>query len=205
MNDTKQKIFDVSLDLFSQNGFSSVSIRDICKQVQIKESSVYYHFKNKQAIFDDLLCRFEEIANSMIEQLEKSLLDKQEVFNDNFYMPICNCFFENYLMDEFCNKMIRLLLIEQFNNNTVQKLYDYWIFNEPLKFQSKVFSALIEIGLIKQIDSEYLAFNYYAPIFFLAQRWLFSGKLSEERKNAFRTDAYKHIQLFFQKWGQNNG
>ena len=51
MNDTKQRILDVSLELFSQNGFSAVSIRDICRQVQIKESSVYYYFKSKQAIF----------------------------------------------------------------------------------------------------------------------------------------------------------
>ena len=48
MNDTKQRILDVSLELFSQNGFSAVSIRDICRQVQIKESSVYYYFKSKQ-------------------------------------------------------------------------------------------------------------------------------------------------------------
>ena len=39
MNDTKQRILDVSLELFSQNGFSAVSIRDICRQVQIKESA----------------------------------------------------------------------------------------------------------------------------------------------------------------------
>ena len=59
MNDTKQRILDVSLELFSQNGFSAVSIRDICRQVQIKESSVYYYFKSKQAIFDELLCLFQ--------------------------------------------------------------------------------------------------------------------------------------------------
>lgn len=45
MNDTKQRILDVSLDLFSRSGFSAVSIRDICGQVQIKESSIYYYFK----------------------------------------------------------------------------------------------------------------------------------------------------------------
>ena len=50
MNDTKQRILDVSLDLFSRSGFSAVSIRDICGQVQIKESSIYYYFKNKQAL-----------------------------------------------------------------------------------------------------------------------------------------------------------
>lgn len=43
MNATKQKILKVSLELFSRYGYSAVSIRDICRQVQIKESTVYYH------------------------------------------------------------------------------------------------------------------------------------------------------------------
>ena len=64
MGDTKQKILEVSLDLFSQKGFSAVSIRDICAQVKIKESSVYYHFKNKQAIFDELIDRKSTRLNS---------------------------------------------------------------------------------------------------------------------------------------------
>ena len=38
MGDTKQKILEVSLDLFSQKGFSAVSIRDICAQVKIKKA-----------------------------------------------------------------------------------------------------------------------------------------------------------------------
>ena len=52
MNSTREKILNVSLELFSQRGFSAVSIRDICKCVGIKESSVYYHFENKQNIFE---------------------------------------------------------------------------------------------------------------------------------------------------------
>lgn len=201
MNETKRRILSVSLELFSQNGFSALSIRDICKKVQIKESSVYYHFKNKQAIFDELLHQFHENSNGMMAKLVKLLSDRQEAFDGNFYVSVCDCFFENYLMDEFCNKMIRLLLMEQFNNDTVQKVYDYWIFSEPLKFQSQVFARLMELGLIKEMDSDNLAFKYYAPIFFLAQRWLLSGKLSDERKDAFRTNAYKHIQLFFSEMG----
>lgn len=53
MKETKQKILDAALNLFSQKGFSAVSIRDICKVVDIKESSIYYHFQNKQAILEE--------------------------------------------------------------------------------------------------------------------------------------------------------
>lgn len=201
MNDTKQRILEVSLNLFSQSGFSAVSIRDICKQVQIKESSVYYHFKNKQAIFDELLCRFDETATRMMFQLKQALTDKSILLKENFYESVCDCFFEKYLMDEFCNKIMRLLLIEQLSSDEVHKIYYQWMFDEPLKFQSKVFSMLMSIGFIKKTDSDYLAVKYYAPIYFYAQRWLFSGALSEERKKAFRADAYNHIQKFFAEIG----
>ena len=54
---TKEKILDVALTLFSQHGFQSVSIRDICKQVSIKESSLYYHFTNKRAFYSCKMAR----------------------------------------------------------------------------------------------------------------------------------------------------
>ena len=197
MGDTKQKILDVSLDLFSQKGFSAVSIRDICAQVMIKESSVYYHFKNKQAIFDELLHRFEQVATDMMIRLEQSLSVQSCSMEEPFYQTVCDIFFESYFMDDFCNKIMRLLLIEQFGNSEVQKIYDYWMFEKPLKFQSKVFYTLMEIGILPKTDSEYLAAKYYAPIYFFAQRWLFSGELSEEQKNSFRNAAYHHIEKFF--------
>lgn len=201
MGDTKQKILDVSLDLFSQKGFSAVSIRDICAQVNIKESSVYYHFKNKQAIFDELLHRFEQVATDMMIRLEQSLSVQFYSMEKPFYQTVCDTFFERYFMDDFCNKIMRLLLIEQFGNSEVQKIYDCWMFEKPLEFQSKVFYTLMEIGILPKTDSEYLAVKYYAPIYFFAQRWLFSGELSEEQKNSFRNAAYHHIEKFFAEMG----
>ena len=199
MNETKQKILDVSLNLFSEKGYSAVSIRDICKYVQIKESSVYYHFKNKQAILDELLCRFEDTATHMMRELEQGLIEQTDSPEGNFYETVCEYFFEKYLMDEFCNKMMRLLLIEQFSNDEIRKLYHFWMFDKPLEFQSKVFSMLARIGIMEHTDSEYLAVKYYAPIYCYAQRWLFSGTLLEERKEKFRMYAYSHIQKFFEE------
>ncbi|MDY3779008.1 MAG: TetR/AcrR family transcriptional regulator [Candidatus Limousia pullorum] len=204
MGDTKQKILDVSLDLFSQKGFSAVSIRDICAQVNIKESSVYYHFKNKQAIFDELLHRFEQVATDMMVRLEQSLSVQSCSMEKPFYQTVCDTFFENYFMDDFCNKIMRLLLIEQFGNSEVQKIYDCWMFEKPLEFQSKVFYTLMEIGILSKTDSEYLAVKYYAPIYFFAQRWLFSGELSEEQKNLFKMLLIIILRNFLQRWGWHN-
>lgn len=199
MNETKQKILDVALDLFSKNGFSAVSIRDICKVVNIKESSVYYHFKNKQAILDELLQNFESIATGLMSQLEQALTITQTTIDGNLFEQTCNCFFEKYLMDEYCNKIIRLLSIEHFSNYEMQKIYNYWIFDKPLNFQTKVFSMLISIGIIKITDSKYLAIKFYAPIYLFAQQWLFCGTLTDKHKQFFRENAYAHINNFFKE------
>ena len=46
---------------FLHNRYHAVSYTHL-RQVQIKESSVYYYFKSKQAIFDELLCLFENLS-----------------------------------------------------------------------------------------------------------------------------------------------
>lgn len=204
MNTTKEKILDVSLELFSQRGYSAVSIRDICKCVGIKESSVYYHFENKQNIFDELIFQFENIATSMMTMLETSISTREQV-GENLYSTVCDYFFEKYLMDSFCNKVMRLMMIEQFNNNEVRNMYNKWMFVEPVTFQSNIFKMLMKMGIIEKQDSEHLAIRYYTPIFFFAQKWLFCGELSEQSRNAFRADAYKHIQFFFQSLEVYNG
>ena len=48
----KEKIFHVSIDLFSKYGYDGVSIRKIASEVGIKESSIYNHYKSKESILD---------------------------------------------------------------------------------------------------------------------------------------------------------
>ena len=200
MNKTKQKILDVSLELFSQKGYSAVSIRDICKYVEIKESSIYYHFTNKQSILDELLNKFTEKVEALMSKLNESLADEKSSFS-NGYNTIADYFFEQYLMDDFCNKVIRIMLIEQFNNEDIRKLSRHWLMDKPLQYQKNIFSKLIDAGIIPNYNSEYLAIKYYAPIYFYAQKWLFSEELTEDCKEAFRIDAYQHIQMFYKEIG----
>lgn len=50
MEDTKQRILEKSLELFSAKGYDAVSVGEIAKAVGIKAPSLYNHFPSKQAI-----------------------------------------------------------------------------------------------------------------------------------------------------------
>jgi len=49
---SQQHILDVAKVLFTRKGFSNVSIRDICSEARVTAPTVYYYFKNKEALFE---------------------------------------------------------------------------------------------------------------------------------------------------------
>ena len=199
MSDTREKILSVSLELFSRQGSEAVSIRDICARVGIRESSVYYHFTSKQAIFDELLARFESRAAEMMARLE-SALDEGARPDAAGLISVCGHFFDGYLMEPFCNGVLRLLTIEQFSSLKARSLYRRWMFDEPLAYQTRLFAALTNSA-----DASYLAVKFYSPIYLYAQRWLLCGPLSDGDKAAFRADAYRHVRRFFAELEVRNG
>jgi AcrR family transcriptional regulator len=49
--DTRKSILDVSLALFSQNGYDATSVAEICQKAQVSKGAFYYHFPSKQDLF----------------------------------------------------------------------------------------------------------------------------------------------------------
>ena len=81
---TKEKIFNVSLDLFSKKGYDSVSLREIAEEVGIQKSSIYSHYPSKEAILMDIFNQFTksfEIDDEEIQLTENNpLLENPELF-----------------------------------------------------------------------------------------------------------------------------
>ena len=53
--DTRAKILDAALDIFSEKNYSNVSIVEIADKVGMTKGAVYWHFKNKNDILVKLL------------------------------------------------------------------------------------------------------------------------------------------------------
>ena len=53
--DTRQVLLDEARQLFSERGYSAVSMRDIAGSVGLQQSSIYNHFDGKQSILMELL------------------------------------------------------------------------------------------------------------------------------------------------------
>ena len=189
--DTKTRIMDVAIRMFSERGYEAVSIRDICGEVGIKESSLYYHFRNKQDILDSLFIRFEGHVNALLD-----ILHSPDAWNDSrgpSFEWIDTYFFDQYLLDPFCNRMMRLMLIEQLHNREIQLKYDRWLFEEPCRIEMSVFETLSQLGIMSADLAEQTGKNFHAYITMLAFRYLLNGKLTAQKKKAFREEAHSFI------------
>ncbi|MFJ2090956.1 TetR/AcrR family transcriptional regulator [Streptomyces sp. NPDC087901] len=55
---TRQRIQDVALDLFAEQGYEKTSLREISEKLDVTKAALYYHFKTKEdilvSIFEDL-------------------------------------------------------------------------------------------------------------------------------------------------------
>jgi AcrR family transcriptional regulator len=53
--ETRTRIIDSAIKLFSGRGFNAASVDDICKEAGISKGAFYHHFESKQALFLALL------------------------------------------------------------------------------------------------------------------------------------------------------
>ncbi|WP_369192453.1 TetR/AcrR family transcriptional regulator [Streptomyces sp. R08] len=63
--DTRQRIQDVALDLFAEQGYEKTSLREIAEHLDVTKAALYYHFKTKEeilvSIFEDLTKPIEDL------------------------------------------------------------------------------------------------------------------------------------------------
>jgi AcrR family transcriptional regulator len=53
--DTREKIREVALELFSTRGFDQTSLREIAERVGLTKASLYYHYPSKQALLSAIV------------------------------------------------------------------------------------------------------------------------------------------------------
>ena len=65
----KQIILKKAAVLFSQKGYERTSMREIAEQAGITKPAIYYHFKNKQALFEELLFSAFQVSQKHYEDI----------------------------------------------------------------------------------------------------------------------------------------
>ncbi|MBO0454201.1 MULTISPECIES: TetR/AcrR family transcriptional regulator [Enterococcus] len=183
---TKEKILLSALELFSTKGYEGTSVRDLARAVGIRESSLYKHFKNKQAIFDAILAYMESYHNEKMKEMamplgrfEEIAGDYSELSLDHLYQ-ISSALFLMSFKDTVEIQFRRMLTIEQFSNPEIKASYKKYFISDILHYQTMLFSEMIQQGRFIECDPKVLALQFYSPIYTLLA--LYEGQLEKEEE-----------------------
>lgn len=69
--DTRERILDVALDLFNDQGYDKTSLREVAEELGVTKAALYYHFARKEDILLALHTRIHDINLGVMGELEK--------------------------------------------------------------------------------------------------------------------------------------
>lgn len=171
--DTKKKIVDEALTLFSERGYANVFVADIAERVGIKAPSIYKHYKSKQAIFDAIIeemnRRFLEEAGALNINGADASADAEvyKHISEEQLIAIGSGLFMYFLHDDYTRRFRKMLTIEQFHDRKLADVYMKQYVDDPLTYQGMLFGLMVTSGVLKTDNVDIMTLHFYAPIYML--------------------------------------
>ena len=77
---TRQRILDASLMMFNAQGEPNVTTNHIADELEISPGNLYYHFRNKDDIIEQLFARFEERMDAALSAPQGRLPGLEDIW-----------------------------------------------------------------------------------------------------------------------------
>ncbi|MCK4661635.1 MAG: TetR/AcrR family transcriptional regulator [Bacteroidales bacterium] len=138
IDDTKDKILNVAANIFSKFGFQKTTVDEIARAAHKAKGSVYYYFKNKEELFQEVVEKeFQTLRSELVKAIDSGSNAKEKLTNyiivrmqtinnlSNFYDALKNDYL-NYLdfieniREKYDNEeiiLIKTILTSGINNN----------------------------------------------------------------------------------------
>ena len=160
-NDTKERILEAALEMFSQSGYTGTNIRELSASLGLVKSGVYKHFESKEAIWnallDQMIAYYGEHFGSP-EHLPPVPDSLDELTQLTMRMVNITVHDEKIIMTR------KVLTLEQYRDVRARELATKHFLTGLTEMFTRIFTGMMEKGLIRRDDPEMLAFAYATPI-----------------------------------------
>ena len=186
---TKERILYAALNLFSEKGYDGVGVDLIAENAGLKGPSLYRHYKGKEDIFNSLI----DLVASHYEE-GFGLKKKPEEFPESMDELIENAMekIQFTMHDDIVRKTRRMLAMEQFRSKKTAELTTRYHLENLQEIYAGIFKGLMEKGILKKDDPEYLALEFISPVSLLIHMY----DRQPEREKEVLEKIRKHFEHF---------
>lgn len=202
---TKQKILEAALDLFSVWGYEATSISQIAGAVGIRKASLYSHYAGKHEILDALV-------EYVMEQYDRHSIfanadwddpgftkDKTALCAETAIRMILGQI--GYIVhDPLICRSRKMLTIEQFRNQELRALQTKHNYEDVMKYFMGLMRFLVRQGILKDNDTEIMAAQLCLPI----SVWINLCDREPEREAEVMELIRRHVRQFFELYQVKN-
>ena len=196
---TKQKIIETALTLFSERGYDAVSVGEIAEAVGIKAPSLYNHYPSKQAIFDAIVettaLQYEKDTGRIDIHVQRAAADipmLMTIGEEELFEKVRQIF-DYSLHNDNIRKFRKMMTIEQFRSPSLGELYTRRFSERLVDYHAEIFRSLIAAGVIYGGDTNALALMYVAPVITL----IGVCDRQPEREAECLEKLKSHVKLFY--------
>lgn len=189
-NNAQQRILEAASEIFADKGFDGARVDEIAEKAEVNKALIYYYFKSKEEILDELLKR----------AVDGSILQKESLWNQISTVNRDNI---NEMADSDLNfrqlkeqsEFIKIALVEALKNNKQQDA----LFKMTSTIYQHFKPTLEEKGLHVEKESDLLITSFYflvVPMFFsviLGEKWAKYNEIDTDEFNQIFSTRLKEV------------
>lgn len=141
---TKDRILQISLQLFNERGERSVTTNHIAAELGISPGNLYYHFRNKHEIIKELMYQYQAETLELLSLPEDRPLTTNDKIN---YFQVLSGQLWSY---RFIHRDV-YHLVE--SNEDFKKIYPRFA-GQVMQQGQRIYQAFVDAGLMKMTASE---------------------------------------------------
>lgn len=191
--ETKAKITEAALELFSQNGYPGTSMSDIAAWLHITKPALYKHYAGKHEILESIVRRMREADRARAEAYEMPE-DAPEGFAEAYlHTPVekiraySMAQFRHWTEEPFSAQFRKMLTMEQYRDAEMAALYRDYLSAGPVGYMTAIFRKMTN----SDGEAAQLALDFYGPM-----HLLYSLYDSAEDKQTVYALLRDHIDRF---------
>ena len=192
-SDTRERIIDTALELFSQSGYLGTSMNDIAQRLGITKAALYKHYAGKQEILDRIVQRMNELDYERAKEYEMPETEPDGFAEAYLHTPVEKiraysiAQFRHWTEDETSSRFRKMLTLEQYRDPKLAQLYQDYLAAGPAAYMAAIFRKLSD----SEETAMQLALEFYGPMFLL-----YSVYDEAEDKEAVSSLLETHIDRF---------
>lgn len=148
MKDTKEAILTEALHLFARDGYEAVSVSQIAGALGMTKGALYKHYRNKRDIFDHITARMEQMDAAQAERFDlpegtpEEMGEKYRNASMRRFVEYSKAQFKYWTEDDFAASFRKMLTLEQFRSEEMQRLYQQYLVAGPVGYVADLFEAM---------------------------------------------------------------